>query len=458
MNACKQTQALLFDNSDGRIESDQRAAIDAHLAACPHCKQVFATWASALPRLRGLSPEDPSAVSLRRMENEVLGRLRAQAQPHLFRFRWFALASGLALAVLVVLFSLRATAPQPFAHIQTLWGRVTFAGLAMSNGATIAPGGVLEIAGEGEASFLVGRAAEVRLSGPARVAFDGTSQKPRLRLDSGRLAVEIAHRRADEGFAVLTAQGRIEVRGTRFVVAYAEQNSYVHVEQGEVAAYRAGDVSPSAVKAGDTFWFARVGETAPPAAADEIPPPAAEPRPCPPLRCSEAGTRARKAMRAGNPARAVELVEQALGEVANCAPAQLPSSRGEDLPGFPHQRCLDELGYLRAEALRQSGRLEAAITAFRSLNRPTGHEPERALRGRPVGTTTRTQSRSAAELRARVCRLSQRSACRGGPGRAARRGRAEQQRSARHGRALSGPLPARRGGGARAAYAGTRAR
>jgi outer membrane protein assembly factor BamD (BamD/ComL family) len=31
---------------------------------------------------------------------------------------------------------------------------------------------------------------------------------------------------------------------------------------------------------------------------------------------------------------------------------------------------VDELGYLRAEALRQAGRTEAAVAAYRSLNRP----------------------------------------------------------------------------------------
>jgi tetratricopeptide (TPR) repeat protein len=60
-------------------------------------------------------------------------------------------------------------------------------------------------------------------------------------------------------------------------------------------------------------------------------------------------------MRAGKPARAVELVDGELGRAKDCSP-----------PG----RCLDELGYLRAEALRQGGRLEAAVAAYRSLNRP----------------------------------------------------------------------------------------
>ena len=353
MNACSKTQVLWFEKADGRVDSAARAELDAHLAICPHCQQAFAAWTSALPRLRGLAPEQPSAVSLRRMENEVLRQLHGTAAPRARRTPWLALAAGLVLAAGGGVISLRATVPQPFARIQTMWGRVTLSGVAMTRGAAMGPGGVLEIAAEGEAAFLVGRATEVRLYGPGRVAFDGTTQGPRLRLDSGRLTVQIAHRQADETFAVTTAHGRVEVRGTRFVVGYNAQGSYVHVDEGEVAAFRDQVPAPFAVKAGDTFSF-KVAPEPPPAAA-EAPPPALEPRPCPKSNCAEAGARARKAMRAGSPARALEVVDEALGMAADCSPGP---------------RCLDELGYLRAEALRQAGRLEAAVTAYRSLNRP----------------------------------------------------------------------------------------
>jgi tetratricopeptide (TPR) repeat protein len=60
-------------------------------------------------------------------------------------------------------------------------------------------------------------------------------------------------------------------------------------------------------------------------------------------------------MRAGNPGRAVDIVDETRGTFENCAPTS---------------RCLDELGYLRAEALRQAGRLDSAVAAFKSLNRP----------------------------------------------------------------------------------------
>jgi len=353
MNACQRTQALLFEKADGRVEAAERGELEAHVAACPHCQQIFTAWTSALPRLRALPIEEPSAVGLRRMENEVLRQMQAAPAPRVRSTRWLALAAGLVLVAAGTAIALRATTPQPFARIETLQGRVTLSGTALSRGAIIGPGGVLEIAGEGEAAFVVGRAAEIHLFGPARVTLDGTIPGPRLRLDSGRLAVHIEHRQAGESFVVATTHGRVEVRGTRFIVGYNAQGSYVQVDEGEVAAFRAGVTAPFAVKAGETFSLSP--EAPPPPAPAEVAPAEPAPRLCPKSSCTEAGARARKAMRVGNPARAIELVDVALAAAAGCP---------------PEGRCRDELGYLRAEALRQAGRIDAAVSAYQALNRP----------------------------------------------------------------------------------------
>jgi ferric-dicitrate binding protein FerR (iron transport regulator) len=352
MNACRKTQALLFEKSDGRLSADVRAEMDAHLAICPHCKQAFAAWTSALPRLRSLDADELSAVSLRRMESEVLRDVHGTARPRSRRTLVFALAALLVLALGVGLLAIRPATSQPFARIQTLWGRVTLSGVGMTTGAAMGPGGVLEIAAEGEAAFLVGRGAEVRLVGPGRVAFDGTPSAPRLRLDSGRVFVQVAHRQADESFFVATAHGRVEVKGTRFVVGYDTQGSYVHVDEGEVLAYRLGAAKPWAVAAGTTFSLKE--EEAPAPSPLPAVQPAPEPQTCAKSTCTDEGARARKAMRAGSPLRAVDIVDEALGKAESCAPTS---------------RCLDELGYLRAEAMRQAGRLDGAVAAFKSLNR-----------------------------------------------------------------------------------------
>ena len=358
MNACKKTQSLLFEKADGRLSTYVCAEMDAHLAICPHCRQIFAAWTSALPRLRSqpglpsLSEDEISAVSLRRMESEILRNLHGTARPRSRRRLIFALAAGLVLSIGVGVLSIRSATSQPFASLQTLWGNVTLSGMTMTKGAAMGPGGVLEIAAEGEAAFLIGRGAEVRLVGPGRVAFDGTTIAPRLRLDSGRVFVQVAHREAHESFHVTTAHGRVEVKGTRFVVGYSAQGSYVHVDEGEVMAYRQGEANPRAVGTGATFWLKAQEPPAPgplPAVA-----PAPEPPTCAKVTCADEGARARKAMRAGNPLRAIDIVDETLGKLDNCAPTS---------------RCLDELGYLRAEALRQAGRLDGAVAAFKSLNR-----------------------------------------------------------------------------------------
>jgi ferric-dicitrate binding protein FerR (iron transport regulator) len=352
MNACKKTQALLFERADGRLDPAAFAETEAHLSLCPHCKQAFVAWGQALPRLRNLTPDEPSAVRLRRMENEILHQLHERPAPRARFTLRLALAAGVLLAAGIGAVLMRSTGSPPFARIQTFWGRVTLSGVAMTEGASMNPGGVLEIVAEGEASFQVGRAADVRLQGPGRVAFTGTMQGPRLHLDSGRIVVTVGRRQADETFMVSTAHGRVEVHGTRFVVGYAVQGSYVHVEEGEVAAFVQDASAPSAVKAGDTFWLKpEVPAELPPAPMVEPPPESAH---CPPSTCGDEGARARKAMRAGKPVRAIEVVDTALGKATDCVLA-------------PH--CLDELGYLRAEALQQAGRLDAAVTAYKALNR-----------------------------------------------------------------------------------------
>jgi tetratricopeptide (TPR) repeat protein len=179
--------------------------------------------------------------------------------------------------------------------------------------------------------------------------------------------VQVAHRDADESFHVATAHGRVEVKGTRFVVGYGAQGSYVHVDEGEVTAYRQGEAKPRAVGTGATFSLKQeplkqeLNEDEPsaprplPAMESEAEPePEPEPRACANSTCANESARARKAMRAGDSMRAIAIVEETLGKFQNCAPTS---------------RCLDELGYLRAEALRQAGRLDSAVTAFKSLNR-----------------------------------------------------------------------------------------
>jgi hypothetical protein len=72
------------------------------------------------------------------------------------------------------------------------------------------------------------------------------------------------------------------------------------------------------------------------------------------LRCSDVVTRAHAEMRARRPLGALALVDRGVTTGARCgAPAS----------------CVDELRYLRAEALRSAGRDRAAVSAFLALDR-----------------------------------------------------------------------------------------
>jgi tetratricopeptide (TPR) repeat protein len=111
------------------------------------------------------------------------------------------------------------------------------------------------------------------------------------------------------------------------------------------------------VGAGETFWLApaqapsglaTVRPSEPQAAPDETPS-------SPGTNCQTATAQARRAMRASQPLRALELLDEA----------------DESQAG---RRCRDEIGYLRAEALRTAGRLREAIVAYRRLDR-RGAEP-----------------------------------------------------------------------------------
>jgi hypothetical protein len=112
------------------------------------------------------------------------------------------------------------------------------------------------------------------------------------------------------------------------------------------------------VAAGETYWLT-------PAAAPVPPPPAPVEAPAPPAseRCAElqrscatAVARTRAAIRASDAARAIAASSAEGVAVGGCG---LDRAR----------QCLDELQYLKAEALRLGGRLPAAVTAYRALDR-----------------------------------------------------------------------------------------
>jgi hypothetical protein len=204
-------------------------------------------------------------------------------------------------------------------------------------------------------------------------------------LDSGELALVLGKRHSNESFVVETRHGRVEVRGTRFSVGFAGASSWVRVDEGLVAAFRAKDADAHAVGAGQTFWLG-------PDSSALVPSPAvvpsegsdtfeSDPQPAPAGDCITATARARRAMRGGQPSRALRLLDER-------------ASR-DDVQAS--QRCRDEIGYLRAEALRASGRPREAILAYLRLDR---HGAEPAMRQNALFAAGELEERTGRHLAA----------------------------------------------------------
>jgi tetratricopeptide (TPR) repeat protein len=248
-----------------------------------------------------------------------------------------------------------------------------------------APGSTVDVPADAQVELRVGRGASVRVRGPARLAVDGAAGAVHLRLDSGELEASVDKRRPGETFVVELRQGWVEVRGTRFSVGYAGSRAWVRVAEGRVAVYRAGEAEERAVSAGEMIWLEpatqsrraapggrRPADTRAVEPGSEAPGPTEAPRSafapasggeavaCPDARriCQTGAARARAAMREGASGRALRIMDatrRGWGGARAC-PA-------------PPEACVDELIYLRAEALQLEGQLGAALEAYRALDR-----------------------------------------------------------------------------------------
>jgi len=296
---------------------------------------------------------------------EVERRLAPSASPRVTGWRWLWAPSALgvvAAAILLVWWRAPARPPAaaaPFAAVTRVAGGVTAGGRPLGSAARLDPGSELQLAPDGEAELALARGALVHLWGPARITLGGTAGAVALRLDEGRLDAQVAHRLPDETFAVVTRDARVEVRGTRFSVNAQRDGSWVRVDEGRVAV-AFSDGSSRLVSAGET------ASSIPAAPVEE----ASSPEPAAPRAsadcagttraCQGAARAARDSMRSGHYARALHLV----------AGGEREATHGSAACGDAVAACGGELGYLRAEALRGSGRIGEAITAYKALDRP----------------------------------------------------------------------------------------
>jgi ferric-dicitrate binding protein FerR (iron transport regulator) len=358
------------DIVDGRLDPPTEMRVHAHLEGCAACRGKAELWRTLLPGMRALAPTPPTDLAARRLQVDVLRALRAPAAARraLPRLRTF-LAGGLVLAgaaaaVVLWLHAARtlpttAEAAPPYATVKRIAGRAMTNGQVLAVGAPLSTGAEIEVAAGAGAELGLDRGSTVRLAGPARLALAGTPRDVELRLGDGTLEAEVAHRLANETFVVSTRDARVEVRGTRFRVTTGAAGSTVRVAEG-VVAVRFADGSSRLVAAGEEATTIVAGgapdELVPPDEAAEAAQAAMEGPSCTGAarRCESAAREARESMRGGDSAGALRIVAGAT-RTTHCA----------------HEvgACADELRYLRAEALRGTGRIDDAIAAYRGLTR-----------------------------------------------------------------------------------------
>jgi tetratricopeptide (TPR) repeat protein len=372
---CTEVEARLVDVVDGRLDAVASVRLHAHIEGCADCRTRAAFWRAAVPRMRGLTPEAPDAMSVRRMQVEIerLVGAETEAPPPRAFWRWprlFVPATLTLVCAAAVLLALRAPsgplAPGPaaesgYATLTRITGALTIGGQAQAAAARLPADQEIVLAASAEAELSLDRGSTLRLEGPARLRLGGTARAVEVRLDAGRLDAAVAHRVTGETFAVATPDLRVEVRGTKFAVVALPLGSSVRVSEGRVAV-RFSDGSERPVSAGESAAWPMPGAPSP-AVALPIPGSAtAAARPsCGAIvrSCEEAGRDARRSMRSGDAARALRLIA-----------ARSHDPRGADATcASSLTACEDELRYLRAEAFRQQGELDDAIAAYHQLDR-----------------------------------------------------------------------------------------
>jgi ferric-dicitrate binding protein FerR (iron transport regulator) len=345
--SCLDVEDRLFDFERGRLDRATELLIHAHLETCTSCRERVELWHQALPELCADEPAPASQIQLRRMEVEIerqLAKGTPTAAPPSRRWVWVAASIAAALVLGV-------------GGLWLLWSprHATAYATNLVTGAEMNAGKQLHLETGSDLNLKLAAGATLHLTGPARLELLGDPDHVALRLVAGRLEVSVTHRRPDQTFSVILPDGRIEVRGTRFVAIASEAGSSVEVSEGTIAAFDREGTQHS-VSAPGSYAFRPAPVIAPPTPvpAPKQRPATRAPQTCTPIDCATVAAKVRGKMRARQFGQAIDLLGAAAGPT-EC---------------MQRSACGDELGYLRAEALRLAGQTDAAVAAYKALDRP----------------------------------------------------------------------------------------
>jgi ferric-dicitrate binding protein FerR (iron transport regulator) len=255
------TEDVLFDFVAGRLHPQASEWIESHLAACVRC-------GVAIDRVRALRQalEPPAETPFARQAaiNAVKRRLE---QPTRVRRFWFPVTAATLAAAMALVVAWRLRSPslpsssQPsLAALAPRGEPVPFLLTARQGAAdlevgdehavaqsqmTVPPAGALSVKPE---SRLVAQwgAARVVVDGGARgarVRLESSGSENRtLRLDAGRVVLDVDPLKKGATLAVLTEDAQVTVHGTRFLVERSAGGTLVAVEHGRVRVASAGRV------------------------------------------------------------------------------------------------------------------------------------------------------------------------------------------------------------------------
>jgi ferric-dicitrate binding protein FerR (iron transport regulator) len=364
---CADVEARFVDAFDGRLDPAESVRFHSHIEGCSACRERAALWRALTPRLRDAVAPGPDAMATRRMQVEIERRLAGRIAPSpVRRWRaWWAPPIGVVAAAAAVVIWLRVGRPAPavgYAAVVSVRGEARLGDGASKATARIPVGAPIALAAGAAVELALDSGAALYVDGPSRLALEGSARAVAVRLTAGKLSAVVAHRRPDETFAVVTNDLRVEVRGTRFSVTAGDAHSRVDVSEGQVAVQRS-DGSTVLVSAGGSFDSSAAPAPLEAPAGDRsgaLRSLAAPPSCATVVRSCQTTARAvRDSMRAGGSERALRQIAEARRDL-RAGDAACAGSTGD---------CEDELRYLNAEALNQAGRLDAAVAAYRALDR-----------------------------------------------------------------------------------------
>jgi len=376
---CREVEAGFVEDLDGRLDPAASLRLHAHLETCAACRERADLWEWLVPELRAAEPAPVETLAARRMQVEIERQLAsggpAPAGDAAGRERpaWRRLSAGLALvgaAAAIVIWArtggrhAHGPARPTYATIAQVHGTLTAGTRSLAATAEVPVGDALALAPGSAATLALPRGTTVTVQGPAHLALTGEARAIAIRVDDGEVIASVAHRLPGETFAVVTRDLRVTVKGTRFAVTAGPTGSRVAVTEGAVMV-QFSDGTTRAVAAGESATSGSSEQAPIPAPS---PAPDAEARPavrsdaCPAAAqaCPVAVEEVRARMRDGDPTRALRILADRGRAVVDLDPA---------CGGRAFAACQDDLRYLRAEALNQSGRLDDAVAAFRALDR-----------------------------------------------------------------------------------------